>query len=650
MQIESIVLYHRDGERVHEVPFQMGAVNVITGVSDTGKSAVLEIIDYCLGSSTHGVYRGDELESIGWYGLRLMVDGTPVFVARERPPLGQASSDRATFIIGAGEIPPASAIKQTTNIGSVIQQLGSLLGMGENEQAPPEGSTRAAVTATLRHATSYTFQRQRLVADPKYLFDGQEDNFKELHIRDTLPYFLGAVDQDALAQRRQLRTRRAELKAAEARLADVDNETQATAQRALALLADAREHQLVERISEVPPEHLRRALAEAVEHVPATAPALTGDAERIAALQDRKADGATELGELRAHRRAYVNRQRLARDLASESSEHRARLASLGLFPGNTGTGNGAECPLCGGTDHAHDPGPAQLRAELERASEQAAASVAVEPELQADIDALDVNIANLQGALDQTDREIQELVQRSAVARRTRGRLEQQAYVRGRITGFLEEHPPLNEGQRALLVTEAETARGRVEALEEALSADTTRTRTENALAYIGSDMTEMAKALRLSYAVDGVRLDPVSLTVVGRTPAGPVWLNRDIGSGKNWVGYHVVTLLALHKYFSNHRRPVPRLLILDQPTQAFFPKTKQDAPDRSLSDMKDEDQVQVGRIFDLIKRTVDELQGRLQVIIMDHAQLDTDWFAKAVGPHNWRGPGRGLVPTDWY
>src|SRR5688500_12245310 len=89
MQIAAVVLYHRDGVRSHPVEFWLGKLNVITGASETGKSALIEIIDYCLGSDRHGVYRSDELDSVGWYGLMLRIDGRPVFVARRAPDPGQ---------------------------------------------------------------------------------------------------------------------------------------------------------------------------------------------------------------------------------------------------------------------------------------------------------------------------------------------------------------------------------------------------------------------------------------------------------------------------------------------------------------------------------------------------------------------------------
>jgi hypothetical protein len=648
MQVRGIVLYHRDGERAHELELAPGALNVITGISDTGKSAVIEIVDYCLGSSGHTVYRGPELDVIGWYGLRLEIAGRPVFVARERPPQGQKSSDRALFMTGRPGTPPPDEMEQTTNIETVTSQLGSLIGVNENLQPPPEGSSREPVAATLRHALPYVFQRQRLIADPKYLFAGQDDNFKEQHIRDTLPFFLGAVDRDALAQRRELRNRRAELRTARVKLANAEGVDAAVAGRVALLLKDAQENGLVDPANPVDPVGARQVLAAAIADPPGgPAVATTGDAARIAELQDRKSEAANRLRELRADRRAMVDRQRLAREFASEASEHRSRLLTLDLLPQDEVHAN--VCPLCLTETSVDEPSAADLRAELERARAQAEASLTAEPELQRAIDDLDDKIAESRGRLDEIDRELHVVVQRNELARQARGRLEQQAYVRGRIAGFLEEHPAVDPAQLAGLRAAVEAAEERVSALEEALGADATRTRTENALEYVGADMTAMAKRLRLSFATDGVRLDPVALTVIGRDPNGPVWLNEDIGSGKNWVGYHVVTLLALHRHFVRHGRPVPRTLLLDQPTQAFFPSEKRNDPKRTFSDLRDEDQEQVHRIFALLRDTVAELEGELQVIVMDHAEINEPWFTEAVGANNWRD-GRGLVPRDWY
>ena len=44
-------------------------------------------------------------------------------------------------------------------------------------------------------------------------------------------------------------------------------------------------------------------------------------------------------------------------------------------------------------------------------------------------------------------------------------------------------------------------------------------------------------------------------------------------MGSGENWVGYHVAAHLSIHKLFRLRKRPVPGLLMLDQPSQVHYP-----------------------------------------------------------------------------
>jgi len=154
---------------------------------------------------------------------------------------------------------------------------------------------------------------------------------------------------------------------------------------------------------------------------------------------------------------------------------------------------------------------------------------------------------------------------------------------------------------------------------------------------------MTRFANELNLEHAVDNVRLDLGKLTVVTDTPTGPIPLYR-IGSAANWVGYHLSTFLALHKHFVEQGRPVPRLLMLDQPTQAYYPS---EVSQRTGMAGTDADRNAVLGIFELIRRVVEQLAPELQIIVCDHANLDQPWFQEAVR-HNWRG-GEKLIPADW-
>ena len=130
----------------------------------------------------------------------------------------------------------------------------------------------------------------------------------------------------------------------------------------------------------------------------------------------------------------------------------------------------------------------------------------------------------------------------------------------------------------------------------------------------------------------------------MVTDTERGPIPLHR-IGSAANWIGYHLVTHLALHRYLTRQNRPVPRFLILDQPTQAHYPS---EVSVQSGIPENDADREAVRRLFHLLYDVVTELTPNLQIIVCDHANLPETWFADSV-VHNWRD-GRKLIPHDWY
>ncbi|MFF2318216.1 DUF3732 domain-containing protein [Arthrobacter sp. NPDC058097] len=125
------------------------------------------------------------------------------------------------------------------------------------------------------------------------------------------------------------------------------------------------------------------------------------------------------------------------------------------------------------------------------------------------------------------------------------------------------------------------------------------------------------------------------------GRSRPHPLGL-PNMGSAENWVGYHLVAHLALHHWFAINDRPVPRFVMFDQPTQAFFPEEVVDAADDENADWE-----AVRRQFTLMRDVVSTLTGKLQVIVCDHANLADSWFQNGV-IENWRN-GVAFIPTEW-
>src|SRR5262249_30874767 len=140
------------------------------------------------------------------------------------------------------------------------------------------------------------------------------------------------------------------------------------------------------------------------------------------------------------------------------------------------------------------------------------------------------------------------------------------QARTMGKISQYVETAS--GTGNNSTLLSQIETARVRVAVLERELDPEAIREKLSAFLNIIGRYMTEYSEALELEHRGSQLRLDIRNLTVVADTLDGPVPLSR-MGSGENWVGYHVLAHLALHKWFRQKNRPVPGFIIFDQPSQ---------------------------------------------------------------------------------
>jgi hypothetical protein len=91
--------------------------------------------------------------------------------------------------------------------------------------------------------------------------------------------------------------------------------------------------------------------------------------------------------------------------------------------------------------------------------------------------------------------------------------------------------------------------------------------------------------------------------------------------------------------------QRPVVLPSILDQPSQAFFPRDRDTGGD--LDELTDTDRENTRRLYELTFGVVRQLGGRLQVIALDHADFEDDWVAASV-VQRWRG-GKALIPQSW-
>ena len=301
-----------------------------------------------------------------------------------------------------------------------------------------------------------------------------------------------------------------------------------------------------------------------------------------------------------------------------------------------------AHCPLCESQLAAPTPTVTQIERSLQELNQQLEAVEAENPRLQLRLAALLREEGAIEERLRENQLRISARIRENEFLRVQQENFILQARTSGKIIQYVETVSPADSASALRFSIEA--ARARVAVLERELDPDAVRDKLSAFLNIIGRYMSDYSERLELEHRGSNLRLDIRNLTVVADTLDGAVPLFR-MGSGENWVGYHVLAHLALHRWFRQKGRPVPGFLIFDQPSQAHYPPER-DA-DGSLDVLADEDQTAVLQLFKLIADAAAELAPELQIIVMDHADLKRDWFEQAVAAR-WRR-GEKLIPASW-
>lgn len=642
LQISDIVLYSHRGER-RILSFRKGALNIITGGKGTGKSALVSIVEYCLGSSECGVPEGAIRDTVAWFALRLAGPNEQHFVARQAPAPGAKSNARAHYLVGAAlDMPEADQLAASTNIDAVVALLTEAVGIGLNVHEPPAGQTRAPIVAKLNHALAFVFQPQNEVVQPAFLFHRQADNWVAQSIKDTLPYFLGAVSDDYIAKKEALRRDRSRARKLERKIAQAQSVRGDGVGRAGSLVAEARTVGLLPENAEdaetwdVALMQLKSAVNGPVE-AQLQRHELQGDRQELNRLMSRRGRLRRSLRDLRDQLQATRALTVDASGFAAEANEQVARLRSIGVVAPE----GDAACPVCAQSLEAVVPAADAVRREVELLSAQTSRMAEGNAGVEALALEIEQSIEEVRQALDETNEAIRSVQAVDARFTELKEAATRRAHAVGRISLYLESVPDTEDDSEI----RAELARLEKEIgeLEAALDDDLVKDKLDSILSVLSRQMTDWAARLSLEHAGVPFRLSPKKLQVIADGRDGPIPMER-MGSGANWLGCHLIAHLAIHHWFVTHDRPVPRFLFLDQPSQVYFPAERVDA---SIDDLTEEDRRAVVEMFEMIRDVVEELSPGFQVIVTEHADLAERWYQDAVA-ERWRG-GEALIPKDW-
>ena len=637
MQIRELVLYGHNG-KVRHLPFALGQVNIITGRSKSGKSVVGDIIDYCLGGDSCNIADGVVRDNVAWYGLLLQFEHERVFVARKNPDKGQQTTGVCYIDIGEKiEVPDNCDFSSNTNVSGIEESLTRRIGISENLNTPPEGQSRLPLAANIRHALYYCFQGQDEIAAKNFLFHHQSDDFITQAIKDTIPYFLGAISEEALALENERSILKRKLTLEKRKLEENRYLMGGGSERAISLIGEARQAGLIDASTQIDYQNYREmysVLQTAMNWSPSMIGSNSG-MDRLTFLQSKLQeirDEFDEIGISLDNARKFVGE---TTGYSGEAQHQKMRLESIGLF--EQLNFNPGKCPLCSGTLEQPLPSVEMIKASIVNLDKSIANVTREQPKLRAFISDLEREREKKQEEIKALEAEIDGLYQQESERARLRDINARRGKVVGRISLWVESVENDTESEKQEQVVKR--IEGRIKEIDDILDRDSVEERKQSALSRIQEDMTKWAKALQLEHSDNPYRLDLNKVTVVVDKPERPVPL-KQLGSGSNWVGVHLIAYFALQRFFINANRPVPRFLFLDQPSQVYFP---------SELDEKQIDWNEVNKMYQFIIDRTNELNGKLQVIVVDHADLKEDSFRQFIC-ENWWPIDKNLVPIDWY
>jgi len=642
MQILAIVLYNDAGE-IRELEFNLGRVNIITGESKTGKTAIIDIVNYCLGSDDCKVREGVIRDTVSWFGLRVQLANEQVFIARQNPSKLNLQSTGNIYFSNADSVerPALSELKNNSNIDTLKAFFGKKIGIAEYTNTPPEQATREPLPVNFKHSRYYSFQPQYLIAQPDYLFFNQTDQFVPQSIKDTLPYFLGAVREDSIKIEQQIASKRKELTRATKEYRENQKLKEQTSKRLYELVEEAKQVKLLEAgVLIESNEHALSLLKTALNWENDITEAVSSENENLRKLLEEKNQLTKDLTFINEDINAVLAFEKNTSGYTNEARKQKVRLETINLYKPSEAQLH--TCPLCSSDLETEIPSITSIKQSLQSLSENLQTTQAEAPRISKYVEGLNLRKQKLIEKIDVLNNSIKQLYKEQDEAAKYREGNIRKGKVIGRISLVLETHVDDTHDNNNL--ERIDKLSREILELEELISGDEKESLLSAALNRLNIQMTKWKDLLDLEYGEAPIRFDLKKLNLFADTNNKSIPLSQ-MGSGANWVAYHLLIHFALHKLFIQDNRPTPRFLILDQPSQVYFP------PEKDLNNSgevtQSSDETAVRQMFDFVLSVTRELYPDFQVIVTDHANIKTDEFQSAI-IEEWRF-GQKLIPLSW-
>ena len=643
-QIEKLILWPKNEKYTYkDIDFYTNSVNVITGDSRTGKSAIIPIIDYCLASGECYIPTQTIRNACSWFGVVVKLDNSKILLARREPKTQKSTGDM--MIIQGEEIEIPNIPEKNTTCQAVKTFLDEYARLSFLETEESYYGSRPA----FRDLMSFCFQSQNVVANANILFYKTDKTEHRNKLISIFPYVLGAITPEVLSARQELIDLQRKLKKKES---DYDKLCELTIQwenEIKAWISVAIELGLLEEGNRNLKFKEQMVLLQELVKNNTEEKVLKGDgiiksSEELVMLREKENILAMELTK---YKNRYIEMSQLMKSVSEYRDALSIQVERLNITEWLDEKAKKEHiCPVCQqkcSDDTQRNIYLSRLEENRKKKKQMEQIPAAFEREydmVKGQIQRLTDELVAIQKRI-RIEEDKMKRQKESDEGNPSRYTLDGISRFLGKIE-YASETIAYLEADGELLA-EISKLQERIAKLKKIADESVIRRKIENAIMKISVKQMELLKIMDVERPDDPFRLDYKNLTVEVDRKDGRKDYLWEIGSASNWLAYHISTILGLQEFFSTFQSSVPNFVVFDQPSQAFFPHSLSD--DKEVQDLGDLDRKAVKNIFITMAKCI----SNMQIIVLEHA--DASIYGDVQGVNEvciWRN-GEKLIPSEW-
>lgn len=611
--IKAIIIFNENDEK-RLVPLKQG-VNIITGESKTGKSALVEIIDYCLCSTRCTIPKGKITDFSYLYVLVMGIGDNTYIIARYNWDNGGKmyfSKEEKDFdykVLSLGYF----SEKPTLPYKDAQYEIECALGLFVTNMATD--ADQQGKKASLRNMVSYLFQHQNLMASKFALFYRFSDYYKRKDIIDQFPVFTGMISQEYYSDLIQLNTLKAQLKQKHKKQKANEKSTAYIKENLSPLLTDyfaLLEKDFDDKIS------AQKMLKMASNLPQFDDTQLFGEskiAERYSVLNEK-------LEELRNEEREILLKIKNIDNASKTGNEFTEMLMDLKQQT-TVAEIEATEyiCPLCGHDCQEIAENDSQLIEATEWLDNELKITEKYTADFSEDVRKLKDEHSKIDAKIKEVWKQIKMVEQKFISSKALVSKREKVNYAKARIALYAEMS---DSGIFETVDEDIAELKEKIQQLEEKIQGFDVDTKKAKAQAFLSENMNRLSLSLDFE---DEYRPINLNFGLLDETFDIYQYQNNrekihlyEMGSGANWVSCHIALFLSFLRYFAKQdNSPMPLFMFFDQPSQVYFPQGDSKDDEITQADLMAVNKM-YKTIFDEINSIGEDTGILPQIIIVDH------------------------------